>query len=117
MFEVTGGTKPYEVHLGFEDVSPKTVQALKNALRNNQIKLSCDCFDYKFRFSYWATRHNFSMDNEHRPAKIRNPKDNLGPSCKHVAAVLKNLNWTYALIADMKKNSKDDKDNKEDEDK
>ena len=60
------------------------------------------------------------MDNEHRPAKIRNPKDNLGPSCKHVAAVLKNLNWTYALIADMKKNSKDDKDNKdnkEDEDK
>ena len=103
IFEVTGGTKPYEVHVAFEKVAPKTVSALKNSLKNGQVKISCACKDYAYRFAYQATRGNFSLDNEHRPAPIRNPNNSLGPACKHVAAVLKNTNWVYALMADMKK--------------
>lgn len=111
---MTGGREPYEVHLAFKDVAPKTVTALKNAIRNNQIKLSCSCPDFRYRFSYWSARHDFSLDNEHRPANIRNPKDSLGPACKHVAAVIKNLNWTYAIIADMKKQENKNKDDGKD---
>ena len=114
VFEVTGGTKPYEVHLAFENVSPKTVTALKKSLKNGQAKLSCSCPDFRYRFSYWSTRRNFGLDNEHRPAKIRNPNDSLGPACKHVAAVIKNPNWMYPLMADMKKgNTSKNKDDNE----
>ena len=115
VFEVTGGAKPYEVHLAFEDVSPKTVTALKKSLRNGQSKISCSCDDFRYRFSYWSTRRNFGLDNEHRPAKIRNPNDSLGPACKHVAAVIKNTNWVYSLMADMKKGNTHKDDEKKDE--
>ena len=74
-----------------------------------------NCPDFKFRFNYLSTKHGFGLENEHRPPNIRNPKDNLGPACKHVAAVIKNLNWTYALISDMKKH--ENKSKEEDKDK
>lgn len=114
IFEVTGGTKPYEVHLAFENVAPKTVTALKNSLKNGQAQLSCSCPDWRFRFAFVANKRGYSLDNEHRPAPIRNPRDDLGPACKHVAAVLKNMNWVYALVADMKKSENKNKDKVDD---
>jgi len=89
--------------VAFEKVAPKTVSALKNSLKNGQVKISCACKDFAYRFNYSATKNNFSLGGEHRPSNITNPNDSLGPACKHVAAVLKNTNWVYALMADMKK--------------
>ena len=108
-FEVTGGRKPYEVELAFEGVAPKTVTAMKNSIKNSQIRISCDCPDATYRFNYVQGKNGFGLNTEHRPANIRNPKDNLGPGCKHIAAVVKNQKWIYQLASEMKKRENEQK--------
>lgn len=34
VFEVNGGTRPYEVDMAFKDVAPKSRAAIKNAIKN-----------------------------------------------------------------------------------
>ena len=99
VFEVIGGTRPYEVDLAFKNVSPKSKRAIKNAIANGQVKVGCSCLDFKYRFAYTANKNGFGFDTEHRPANITNPRDNLGPGCKHIAAVLNNdSNWINELV-------------------
>lgn len=99
VFEVNGGTRPYEVDMAFKDVAPKSRAAIKNAIKNGQVKIGCSCPDYKFRFAYHANKDGYGFDTEHRPANITNPRNDKGPGCKHVAAVLNNEDsWINELI-------------------
>ena len=72
------------------DPSKAVSKALTHALRYNQIKTSCSCPDFKYRFSYMATKKKYNADDppgEHREATHTNP-NNKGGLCKHQLAVL-----------------------------
>ena len=59
-----------------------------------------NCPDWHYRMGYWASVHDIIVgQKETRPSDITNPKDNLGPVCKHVCLVLQNLSWVYKLAS------------------
>ena len=73
-------------------------KALEWSLKNADIKVNCTCPDFKYRFAYVATQHDYKYgDPETRPAKVRNP-NNKGRVCKHILAVLmRPSNYTRKL--------------------
>ena len=110
VFEVSGGTRPYEVDMAFKDVAPKSKSAIKNAIQNGQVKIGCSCPDAKFRFNFHQNKGGYGFDTEHRPPNITNPRNDLGPGCKHVAAVLNSSDrWINELIRKSRiKDNEDD---------
>lgn len=69
-------------------------RALINGFNEDDVFVSCSCPDYRFRFSYFASKNNFNSGrDETRPSNITNPTDSLGSACKHVLLVLNNNAW------------------------
>lgn len=108
--KVKGETDDYEVEIEFTNIHPRLQQyvkqnrnkfdrdivtrALLDALNSSDVKLSCSCPDFFFRFSFYASKEGYkSGPLENRPADISNPDNNLGKGCKHVLAVLNNTSW------------------------
>lgn len=59
-----------------------------------------NCEDYKYRLAYWNTRSNINAGKpETRPSNITNPTNDLGPACKHISAVLANINWLMKVAS------------------
>ena len=53
-----------------------------------------NCPDFTYRHAYWATIKDINSGvPEKRPSAITNPKNNLGPGCKHIMLVLANNSW------------------------
>lgn len=53
-----------------------------------------NCKDFRYRFGFWTTMGNINSGlPERRPSKITNPKNTLGPGCKHIMLVLSNNSW------------------------
>ena len=53
-----------------------------------------NCPDWKYRGAFWASMKDINSGvPERRPSKITNPKNNLGPGCKHIMLVLSNNAW------------------------
>lgn len=70
------------------------IKACQKALDQSDIYLHCTCADFKYRFAYVGTKNNYKYGKkELRPADIRNPRDDIGAFCKHLAAILSNKNW------------------------
>lgn len=68
--------------------------SLVEALNSSDIKVSCSCPDFTYRFKVWATKNNYNAgEAENREAKITNPNDNLGSACKHILNILNNAEW------------------------
>lgn len=73
-----------------------------------------NCPDWKYRMAFWASMSQITSGApENRPSKITNPKNTLGPGCKHVMLVLSNNKWVlkvastiYNYINYMEKNRK-----------
>lgn len=108
--KVKGETDNYEVTVEFSKLSQKiqgyvkaaknlfnrdiVTKALMNALSSSDVRISCNCADFRYRIAYQATRHNAKAgEQETRASNITNPLDNLGLCCKHVLAVLNNAYW------------------------
>lgn len=73
-------------------------RALVNSINDRDIYIACSCPDWFYRFSYHATKGGFNGGRpELRPAKETNPNNDLGSGCKHVMAVLGNLDWAMKL--------------------
>ena len=70
------------------------IKACQKALDQADIYVHCTCADFKYRFAYVGTKNNYKYGKkEMRPADIRNPRDDIGAFCKHLAAILSNKNW------------------------
>ena len=70
------------------------IKACQKALDQSDIYLHCTCADWKYRYAYVGTKNNYKYGKkEMRPADIRNPRDDIGAFCKHLAAILSNKNW------------------------
>lgn len=108
--KVKGETDNYEVTVEFSRLSQKiqgyvkaaknlfnrdiVTKALMNALSSSEVKISCTCPDFKYRLAYHATNADAKAgEQETRAANITNPTNNLGLCCKHVLAVLNNVQW------------------------
>ena len=75
-------------------------RALLDAFNQEDVFIHCSCPDWTYRFSYWSTIKDInSGPPENRPAKITNPKNNLGPGCKHVMLVLSNNSWLIKVAS------------------
>lgn len=111
---VIGETDSYHVKISFADflerlrnkVKDKNDVELRDVIRSlvesfNQGKnvyIFCTCADWKYRMSYWATVNKItSGPPETIPSDITNPKDDLGPGCKHSLLVLSNSRWIIKL--------------------
>ena len=73
-------------------------RAIINSINNQDIYVSCTCPDFKYRFAYWATKNKFNSGTPQvQLAEITNPDDKLGAGCKHIMAILSNLDWAMKL--------------------
>jgi len=70
------------------------VQSLNQQVDLTDVFVRCSCPDSAYRFRYWQNFHNYGWgEPENRPAKITNPNDRLGATCKHLSAILANKRW------------------------
>lgn len=80
---------------------PTFQQVLMNALLSEDVKCSCTCPDYIYRFSFVSTLND---DNSGRPqavpAPITNPANTKG-SCKHILHVLTNRTWVPRVARNL----------------
>lgn len=68
-------------------------KALMNSIDGMDIKVDCECGDWKYRMAYQATEWGYKYGKpETRPAKITNP-NGFGALCKHLTAMLSNKKW------------------------
>lgn len=71
------------------------IKALSMAFdATDDVKVSCDCGDWRYRFAYWATQNGYNYGPpENRPSDQTNPDDSLGATCKHLSLLLSNKRW------------------------
>lgn len=75
-------------------------RALTEIFNREDVYIHCSCPDWRYRMAYWSTIKDInSGPPENRPAKITNPKNNLGPGCKHVMLVLSNNSWMIKVAS------------------
>ena len=75
------------------DVYDLSVEENHNFLTDAGVILH-NCPDFKYRFNFWATMKDINSGvPEKRPAKITNPRNSMGPGCKHIMLVLSNNSW------------------------
>ena len=75
-------------------------RALLEAFNRDDVYIYCTCDDWKYRMGFWASMSKInSGPPERRPSKITNPKNNLGPGCKHVMLVLANTSWLIKVAS------------------
>ena len=76
------------------------IRALIRAFNRNDVYISCSCKDFFYRFGYWATKNNInSGEAQLIPSDETNPRDSLGPGCKHVMLVLSNTSWLIKVAS------------------
>lgn len=87
------------------------IKAINKAVDETDVLVDCECADWKYRFSYWATKYGYKYGKpEFRPAKITNPDDNIGSMCKHLASILSNKQWMIKLSSIVNQMIKDNYD-------
>ena len=110
---VQGETSNYEVTITFgglleilrdqiERSGSLTFREISRAaiigFNRDDLYVACTCEDFKYRFHFWAEQNGYNGDGpENRPARITNPRDSLGSSCKHILLVLNNTSWVLRV--------------------
>lgn len=87
------------------------IKAVNKAVDETDVLVDCECSDWKYRFAYWATKYGYKYGKpEFRPAKITNPKDLIGSTCKHLSSILSNKQWMIKLSSIINQMIKDNYD-------
>lgn len=114
--KVEGETNNYIVTISFNDILPKIQRkihenkkllefkciydALIQAINSGDVKISCTCPDYKYRLKYWNSQSGDEAgEKETRAADKTNPNNSKGPACKHILAVLNNVEWLNKIAS------------------
>lgn len=70
------------------------VRAMNEQIDLTDVFVNCNCPDWAFRYRFWADKYKYLYGtSEKRPADITNPHDDIGATCKHLAAILSNKKW------------------------
>ena len=114
--KVKGKTGDYIVTISFKDILLKIQRkihdnkqllefrciydALIQAINNGDVKISCNCPDYRYRIKYWNSESGDEAgEKETRKADHTNPNNSKGPACKHILAVLNNVEWLNKIAS------------------
>lgn len=84
------------------DITMSDEERLKYAMVSGDVKVQCTCEDFTYKgFAYMGTELDYSLHDESRFPKFRNP--NLeGSVCKHCLSTLGKLNLFYnKIISDV----------------
>ena len=85
--------KDSSYHKKYQLTTKGITAAIQQAIDGLDLKVDCECRDWKFRMSYMATKFGYKYGKpENRPAKITNPND-YGALCKHLISMLSNKKW------------------------
>ena len=105
---ISGNSSQYTDNIAFKGVFTDLINTVKNinghvvnsksiiksiheSLDRQDIYISCDCADFKYRYDYWSTQGKFKwgkLQNSNGDA-IRNPHNDMGSMCKHLYALLR----------------------------
>ncbi len=113
---ISGNSSTYEDAIAFKGVFTDLIEAAKQSsshtvnskliiksihtsLDKNDIYISCNCPDFKFRYDYWATQGKFKWGKlqNSNGKQIRNPNNNIGSMCKHLYALLRSNKFLNAI--------------------
>ena len=114
--KVVGETNEYVVTISFKDILNKIQRkihdnkqllefkciydALIQAINNGDVKISCTCPDYQYRLKYWNSQNGDEAgEKETRASDKTNPENTKGPACKHILAVLNNVEWLNKIAS------------------
>ena len=76
-------------------------QAIMNSIDGLNIRVDCECGDWKYRMAYQATQWGYKYGTpENRPANIRNPEGR-GALCKHLTSILGNKRWLQQVTSTL----------------
>lgn len=91
------------------------IRSVVNAFNRDDVYVNCSCPDFIYRYSFVSTQNKYDtysfdkkrirnpklgvVDPQSIPAKITNPNDNLGSSCKHVLLILSNNSWIMKVAS------------------
>lgn len=126
--KVKGETDDYVVTIQINNVLPRIQDKIKNnknlleykciydslisAINSSDVLISCTCPDYKYRLKYWASKNGYEAGTkETRAANMTNPDDTKGAACKHILAVLNNVDWLRKIASVINNYSNYCKDN------
>lgn len=74
------------------------IRAVTQSIDETDILVDCSCDDWKYRFSYVASKHGYKYGKpETRPPNVTNPDDDKGSMCKHLTMLLANKRWLVRL--------------------
>ena len=83
---------------GFNQITVK--RSLAEMARFKDLKINCTCPDYRYRLAYHNTmKGNEEGEPELRPSNITNPRDDLGPLCKHLSQVMSNKSAWFDKVS------------------
>lgn len=90
-----------EIKRNGDQISLRTIiRAIVSAFNTGDIKVRCDCADFRYRQSYWLSVNGaIAGDPETRPSDITNPNDTKGSGCKHIQMVLSRNVWIDKVSA------------------
>lgn len=76
------------------------IRALLEAFNRHDVYIRCSCPDFFYRMGYYATVDKI-IEGEPQliPSDITNPRNTLGPGCKHVMLVLANTGWLIKVAS------------------
>ena len=75
-------------------------EGLMQGINSSDLKISCTCPDYKYRLKYYASKNGFNKGtDETRSSDKTNPNDTKGAACKHILAVLNNIEWLRKIAS------------------
>ena len=91
------------------------IRSLITAFNRDDVYVNCSCPDFIYRFGFQATQNKYDtysfdkkkirnpklgvVDPQSIPARITNPNDSLGSSCKHTLLVLSNNSWLMKVAS------------------
>jgi hypothetical protein len=76
------------------------IRALMESFNKQDVYIRCSCEDFFYRFGYFATVDKI-IEGEPQliPSDITNPRNTLGPGCKHIMLVLSNTGWIIKVAS------------------
>lgn len=114
--KVKGKTGDYLVGVELADILPKIQRRIKQnnnklditsiydgllqGINSSDLKIDCTCPDYKYRLKYYASKNGYNKGAaETRASEKTNPNDSKGAVCKHILAVLNNVEWLRKIAS------------------
>lgn len=116
---VKGETSNYNTILQFDNVSFEKIETTKNVevtgvdgkkyyikpinLKSNNVKVHCDCLDFKWRFSLWNLRNNSLYGQAPSPYTNKSNRPPVNPLkvpgvCKHLIKTVETLQETGLIV-------------------